>query len=92
MVLDCVVAKLFRDLECVSSNPSQTRMKLPCFYPQFTITTGVLPFYVLQIRCQRVIDIGLYRVNMHPGLLRELLQAPKLHQNVILSPVRVIWW
>ena len=52
-LLDCVVTQLvsslLREPECDSSNPTQTRLKFPCFYQQFTITLEIVSIGVVSI-------------------------------------------
>ena len=37
-----LVTSLIHDPKCVSSSPTQTRIKLPCFYLQLTITMEIV--------------------------------------------------
>ena len=64
-----LAASLIHDPKCVSSSPTQTRIKFPCFYLQLTITMVIVDGANLKVLELSVIGKGLNKVKMHLGSL-----------------------
>ena len=62
-----LVASLIHDPKCVSSSPTQTRIKLPCFYLQLTINMEIVDGANLKVLELSVIGKGLNKVKMRLG-------------------------
>ena len=68
MILEArLVASLIHDPKCVSSSPTQTRIKLPCFYLQLMITMEIVDGVNLKVLELSVIGKGLNKMKMRLG-------------------------